>query len=161
MLDAVVTAGTTPPVCRRRLNRQRGVAAVGAFPWHEVKQLAGHQADDQAGGRRDADPAAAARRDRHGHFAGAAREVEHTGGLAEVGQPVENPRALRFELASSKMCVGFGERGVAPLVGIGRQARELGRAALASATCRSAWSSWSLSGARTTNASAVSRSMGT
>ena len=70
--------------------------------------------------------------DRHGHFApGAAREVKHARRLAKVGEPVENPRALGVEHGVVEVRVGFGSRGIAPLVGIDRQTRELGRAALA------------------------------
>ena len=93
----------------------------------------------------------------------AAREAEHPRGLAEMRQPVENPGALGVEHGVVEDGVGFGKGDVAQAVGVGGQAGErVGARVAAGDVGERVASSWSARRARgATNASAVSRSIGT
>ena len=100
--------------------------------------------------------------DGHGGFAASRREAEHPGGMADLGQAIENPCALCLEAAVVEDGVGFGERRVAEDVGVGGEAGERRRAGVAHrGRGRAPARSWLASGARASSASAVSRSAGT
>ena len=75
-----------------------------------MHQLSAQQADDQAGGGRNADPAAvdAGRRQ---VAVRRLREANDLGRLAEVREPRENLVALGFERALVEMRIGFRARG--------------------------------------------------
>ena len=113
----------------------RLVADRAGLPRYEVEHLAGEEADDEARGGGDADPAAAAGRDGHGGIAGSRREAEDAGGLTNLRQTVENPRALRVDPRVVEDGVGFGKGRVAKAVGLGGERASASAQASQLATC--------------------------
>ena len=110
-------AGTRTGDCRTADTRL--IAAGTRIPRDEMNQLAGEEPDDEACGGGHADPAAAARRRGHGGFAVSSGEAEHPGGMPDLRQAIQNPRALGLEAAVVEDGVGFGEGRVPEHVGFG------------------------------------------